>query len=380
MKYFTKFLLFAVLISAFGACDKKEDLKVSQAATASLLSASATTIAPLPADSNKTALTLDWTYPNHAVNDPNTVKYVIEMDSVGKKFANPFTQTVTGNLSTSFLAKELNNMLLNKGYAFNVPVSMEARVMSSYANNNERVSSNVLALKLTPYKVPPKVALPASGKLFIVGGATQGEWNNPVPTPSQELARLNETTFAGIFDFKAGQEFLLLPVNGSWDHKYAVANNSVAGIAQGGDFGFDFAQNFKGPAAAGFYKIVVDFQTGKFTVTPYAGILPASLFIVGSATPGAWDNPVRVPAQQFTRINSVQFELTVPLTAAGSYIFLPVNGSWDAKFGGTGDNLKNNVNGDSFKAGGSDLLAPATNGTYKIEVNFATEAFKVTKQ
>ncbi len=47
-----------------------------------------------------------------------------------------------------------------------------------------------------------------------------------------------------------------------------MADKTVAGLSAGGDFKFDAKDNFPGPAASGTYKIVVDFQRGKFTVTP----------------------------------------------------------------------------------------------------------------
>ena len=120
----------------------------------------------------------------------------------------------------------------------------------------------------------------------------------------------------------------MLPVNGDWSHKFAVANNSVAGISAGGDFGFDLSDNFKAPATSGLYKIIVDFQSGKFTVTPYTGVLPTNLYIVGDATTGGWNNPVPVPSQQLTRVNSSVWEITLPLVGGKQYLLLPLNGDW----------------------------------------------------
>ena len=209
---------------------------------------------------------------------------------------------------------------------------MDVRVTSSYANNNERLASNTLKIKMTPYKVPPKVVLPSSNKLFLVGSASQGGWNNPVPVPTQEFVRLDETTWGGVFQLNGGMEYLLLPVNGDWSHKYSVADNSISGLNQGGNFGFDLAQNIPGPAAGGLYKIIVDFQAGKFIVTPFTSVLPDNLYIVGDATAGGWNNPVPVPSQQLTRINSSVYEISISLTGGKQYLLLPVNGDWSHKF------------------------------------------------
>ncbi len=64
-----------------------------------------------------------------------------------------------------------------------------------------------------------------------------------------------------------GKQYLFLPVNGDWSHKYAVADNTILGLSEGGDFGYDLSQNFPAPATDGTYKITANFVTGKFTVT-----------------------------------------------------------------------------------------------------------------
>lgn len=366
------FKLCLVALVAFASCDKVDDLPVYGPGTAPVLTASATTVAPAVADSNNTALTLSWTYPNHGT-DTAYIKYVIEIDSVTKNFANPYRVTVTNTLTTGFIAKDLNNFLVGRGYAFNVPVSMEVRVISSYTNNNERLISNVIPIAMTPYKIPPKVPLPTTGKLFIVGGATIGGWTNPVPVPSQELARLDETTWAGVFEFTGGGQYLLLPENGQWA-KYSVANNTLPGLENGGDFGQELADNFPAPSAAGWYKIIVDFQSGKFKVTPYTSVLPTDLFLVGNATPGGWNNPVPVPSQQMTRLNSSQWRITLNFTGSGYYLLLPVNGSWSTKYAVPDNNVT-----DLWKGGellynsGQDIPGPNTAGNKTLLVDFATK-------
>ena len=367
--------LIAAGVIFFAGCDKKDTLATHQEGTASVLSASSNIVWALPADSNSTILTLNWTDPQFATDAAN-YKYVIEIDSTGKNFAKAYTTTVIGKLTTSFTAKELNSFLLARGYAFNVPVDMDVRLKSSYGNNNDLKLSNVLKIKMTPYKPVPKVALPTSGRLFIVGNGTAGGdatgWNNPVPVPTQEFSRLDETTWGGVFQLTGGKSYLLLPTNNNvWDIKFGGTGGNNSNNVDGDNFKVG-GSDLKTPAADGMYKIIFDFQQGKFTVTPYTGTLASTLFIVGDATPDGWTNPApALPSQTFTRVNSSLFELTIPLNAGKSYLFLPVAGSWADKYGGMGGNNTNNVNGDDFKFGGSDMKAPAVAGTYKISVNFA---------
>ncbi len=378
MKSIYKILLLAITASLFViACDKADTLPTFMPGTAPVLNTSSAAVAPAAADSNNVAVTLSWSFPKYATDSSKT-KYVIEIDSTTRNFSKAVTKTVTGALSYSFIAKELNSILLAWGFAFNTPYDIDVRVTSSYGNNNELYKSNILKLRVTPYKIPPKVALPTTGRLFLVGNGTAGGdatgWNNPVPTPTQEFSRLDETTFGGVFQLTGGKSIVLLALNGSWDTKFGGTGTNNSNNVDGDNFKLG-GSDLKVPATSGMYRIIVDFQQAKFTITPYTGTLATNLFIVGNATPGGdatgWNNPVPVPSQQFTRVNSSLWELTIPLNAGKSYLLLPVNGDWTNKYGGVGGNNSNNVTGDDFKYNGSDMKAPAENGTYKLSFNFA---------
>ena len=383
MKYLSKLFLGIAVVLGFFSCIKKvPDLPFYGNGTAPVLTASTNTVAATASDSDKVALTLNWTFPKYATDSSN-VKYTIQIDSSGKDFSNAATYVVTDSLQTSFTAKQLNNIMLGYGFQYNKAYNVDIRVISSYANNNERLSSNVVTVSMTPYVTPPKVTPPASQKLFLVGDATQGGWTNPVPTPSQEFARLDSVTYAGIFYLNGGGQYLVLPENGIWDTKYSVADNSVAGLANGGSFGLGLSDNFPGPATTGYYKIVLDFQSGTFTVTPWTGTLPDNLYIVGDATAGGWNNPVPVPSQQLTRENSSVWKITLPLTT-GQYLLLPVNGSWDNKYAVADNSITGlSAGGDFGYDLSSNFPGPDAAGTYTLTVNFAkgdTGQFTLVKQ
>ncbi|CAF4739582.1 unnamed protein product, partial [Rotaria sp. Silwood1] len=377
-KIFLSIFTISVLLIA---CKKEGALPNYAESTAPVLSASKTTIAPTATDSNSVVATLNWTDPMMSTDSAHKM-YVIEIDSTGRSFKQAAKIVLYGTLSKSLIGTELNNILLNFGFKFNVAYGVDVRVTSSYANNNDIKVSNTLKLTATPYKVPPKVELPTTGKLFIVGGATNGGWNNPVSTPTQEFTRIDETTFAGIFDLSSGGSYLLLAVNGGWDEKFGAIGSNNSNNVNGDNFkkgGGDLLA----PSITNKYLITVDFQQGKFTCVPYSGpTLPDDLFIVGGATPGGWTNPVPTPSQQFVRLSNAEFEISsLALNQAnGMYLFLPVNGSWSEKYGGVGGSNGSNIPlGDSFKQGGSDLAAPTVAGNYKINVNFATGKYTLTK-
>lgn len=486
MKYLSKLIYAAILITGFAACKKVADLPFYSNGTAVTLTSSVTTIAPTAADADETVLTLSWTNPKYATDSAHQ-KFIMEMDST-ESFATSKTFEVTGPLSRSYTGKELNDMLANFGFVAGHPFKIYIRVISSYANNNERYYSNVINVTMTPYLVPitltasstaditldvthatenalsfnwnesdygdnminyalqidtagdnfatPQIIkygttlnstliqnvlntaiinagvlggttkniefrivsylddtytnplvysnavtvnvttyVPVPDNLYIVGDATPGGWNNPVPTPSQQFTKIDDYSFSITLGLTAGKSYLFLPLNGNWDHKYGGASAMGGTLLKDGDVP---GSNTPAPATSGVYKIVVNFQTNTYTLTQIT--VPSHLYIVGDATDGGWNNPVPLPSQQFTQIDPVTFAIVLNLNAGKSYLFLPLNGNWDHKFGGATDGTESG--GGLLKADGdvpgSNTPAPATTGLYKIVVNFATNSYTVT--
>ncbi|MBC7534502.1 MAG: SusE domain-containing protein [Ferruginibacter sp.] len=373
MKSIYKILLAAIgVVTVLAACNKVDKLPFYGVGSAPTLSVSLNTVAATAADSSNKVISFSWTDPKHSTA-PASYKYVLEIDSAGRNFSNAASRTTIGSLSDSLTGKQLNDILLGFGFTFNVAYTIEARVISSYGNNNERLISNSQIITATPYRIPPKIDPPASGKLFLVGNATAGGWNNPVPVPTQEFGRIDATTFVGVFDLSGGNQYLILPVNGDWSNKYAVANGTLPGLSDGGEFGYNFSDNFPGPANSGMYKITVDFQSGRFSAVPYTGAqVPANLYMVGDATPGGWNNPVPVPSQELTRLNSVQFELpSIALDANKQYLLLPVNGDWGNKYAVPSSGLPGLSGGGYFGYNlGDNFPGPAAVGNFKLQINF----------
>jgi hypothetical protein len=368
MKNIFKLLTFGFLATIFFvACEKKVgDLPVYSNGTAVTLAASATTIAPAVADSDKVALTLTWSNPNYSV-DSSTVKYIVEIDSSGRNFAKEATTTIMGTRSASFTAKQLNNILLNYGFAYNTAYNIDVRITSSQGNNNEQLKSNTVIINFKTYLVPPKVQVPSSGKLFLVGDATGSGWNNPVAVPAQQFTKLDNTTYQGTFYLNGGKQYLLLPVNGDWSAKYAVADNTLSGLNAGGDFGFytSGGSNFPAPATTGMYKITVDFQKGKFSVVSvsqydllyapggYQSWTPASAPAIGSPKKdGSYDGYINV---------------------TGSDLGFKLNPKpdWSSSYGDAGS-------GKMSLSAGSNLSFPSA-GYYRVTANTTTNTWSVTK-
>jgi hypothetical protein len=273
-RYFHKTSLVCLCgLSLITACKKDEAKLYYQGGTTPVLTASATDSVPLhPADSTNTAVTFNWTNPNYQFSNGISsldVTYYLEIDTVGANFSSPNMQTiaVTNDLSKSFTVTQFNNLLGNGLLlAFSQPHQIEARIESSLVSGKAALFSNKIPYKVTPYAPPPAVDTPSSGKLFLVGDATAGGWNNPVPVPSQQFTRISGTEYKITVTLIGGKQYLFLPVNGDWSHKYAGPDTNDSGLSGPSPFKADAPNNFIGPASGGTYTIDVNFQTGKFTV------------------------------------------------------------------------------------------------------------------
>lgn len=381
MKLINRILsLFAMAAFVFASCEKAEDLPSYADGKATVLSTPTPNVVPVPADSNKFSLVLNWTDPKYA-EELSKNKFVIEIDSANRNFSKAYTRTVIGKLTDSIIAKDLNKVMVDLwGFEFNRAYDLDVRVTSSYGNNNELYRSNILKIKATPYKVPPKIALPTTLRLFIVGDAfTDAGWNDNggVINPVRELTRTNETTWQGIFRYNGSGSYKIWETWGAWGTQFRY----LSGDASSGTFEKrDADPGWQSPTPAGSYRLTMDFQQGRYSVTAVPNAIPTQLWITGDATTTGWTNDPRSnSAQRFTHLSSGLFEITIALQSGKLYKFLSSPGNWQPQFGGT------SATGEAIGAnygGGSDPAAiptPAIAGNYKITVNFITNQYTVVK-
>ena len=378
MKNTLKFLsLLLGVVLMFSACDKGkfDELAYSANGVAPVLSASTGTIAPVPpVDDNSVVVTYSWTDSKHATDSAHQ-KYVVEIDTAGGSFVGTARKTVYGQFNASFTAKEINDMLLAYGIPFGKETDMIIRVSSSYANNNELFRSNIITAKMTPYKVPPKIPVPAG--LYIVGDLNG--WNNNSGLDKKYyFYKVDETTYEGVFQFTGGGGYKLIQELGNWDTQYRMV---VGGKWNEGEF---IQQNsdptFPNPTDAGWYRITVDFQHGTYKVVKtdaqrYSPV-PANLYLVGSLN--GWNNSGGLDAKyKFTKVDDFLFTIDADFTTGDIYKLIQELGNWDSQFrfvdGGTGT-------AGEFIQQNSDPAFPSPGaGKFRLTVNFATMKFSAVK-
>jgi len=364
MKYLIKTLLFTTLmVFVLSGCEKVAPLAVYKSGTSATLSSSSTNIAPVVADSLKNVVTFSWTNPNYAT-DSNTVKYILQIDSTGRNFSKAASITLSKATSYTMVARDLNAILLGLGFNYNTSYKIDVRVISSYANNNDLLSSNVLTINATPYVVPPKVVPPSSRALFLVGDASAGGWNNPVPVPTQQFTRVDSVTYRGTFYLIGGKQYLALPVNGDWSNKYSVADGTKVGLSAGGDFGYNLSSNFPGPDVTGLYTITMDFQRGKFTVALVRAF--GQLYVPGSYQ--SWD-PATAPSLGSPKADG-DFSGFINFTSAATFKLTSQRNWSGTNYGNGGAGL--------ISATGGDLSIPSA-GVYLIRANTVNNTFSAVR-
>jgi starch-binding outer membrane protein SusE/F len=280
-KFIHHVLFFAGAASMLLTSCKKDYAKVYfDGGSAPVLTATATDSIPLPlSDTTGTAVTFNWTNPNYQYSDgisSMNVAYYLEIDTVSS-FSTTLMQQVaiSSGLSQTFTVSSLNALLTNQllldtSVTHTIFVRLESFI-TPYTNGSAPIGalySSTLSFSVTPYALPPAVAPPTSGKLYITGSATGDSWmvaGNVASVAGQQFTQVNATLYTITLPLIGGQQFLVVPVAGDWTNKYATASTTSA--TTGGGFLLNAANNFNGPTASGTYTVTFNFQTGNYTIT-----------------------------------------------------------------------------------------------------------------
>lgn len=378
MKNISKLILASLaLMIVFSACNKTDNLTkvdalpVYQLGVSPVLTSSLATVAPALADTGNAVISFSWTNPKYS-NDSATTKYILEIDSTGKNFANKQAKTVFGVLNTTLTGRELNAMLLNLGFKLGVSQSIDVRLISSYNNNNERYTSNVLKIMATPFADPailvtangavtvtlPNAALPSN--TFSWGAAFKGYAGAVTYSLQYDSSGKN---FGSLHEMPVGASLYSLTLTQSQMNQTALDEN-----VPGGNVG-KIEYRIKAVTALGAvsYSNVVS-----VTITTYVPIL--RVYLPGGYQTSTGNGTDWTPGNAPELIRDLRSSVFNKMYYI--YIFLPANAefkitvgrSWDVNYGGSGGVLS---------GGGANLSVP-TAGFYRISVNISTLQYNIT--
>lgn len=377
MKRISKLLAVILMLSAFiSACNKTDNLKKVEAlpiyllGVSPVLTGSVTTVAPAITDTSNNVIVFSWTNPKYS-NDSATTKYVLEIDSTGKGFANANRKTVYGVLNTSLTGRELNGILLNLGFKLGQSQSIDVRLLSSYNNNNERYASNVLKIMATPFPDPAILVTEKTAVTVTLANASQPsntfswaaafkQYSGAVTyTLQYDSATKN---FASIKEIAVGSSLYSLALNQSQMNTTAL-NSGVPGGNSG-----KIEYRIKAVTALGAisYSNVVS-----VTIQSYVPILRVYLpggYQASTGNGNDWD-PGTAP-ELIRDLRAGVFNKMYYI-----YIYLPANAqfkvtvgrTWDINYGGSGGVL----------SGGGANLTVASAGYYRISVDISSLQYNI---
>ena len=359
-----------VLVLTVLACTKVADLPFYDKGSAVTLSSSFATVVSTQADSNRNVVSFTWTNPKHGTDSAN-YKFVLSIDSAGRNFSREVTKTVMGARSTALTGRELNNILLNYGFAVGRPHSLDVKVTSSYGNNNERLESNVVRITVSPFDDPavlttqnttisPTLAVSNNpGNSFTWSRSFPGYTGNITYTLQYDSAGKN---FATPRDFPVGTNLLTVTLT-NFEMNETALNDGVVGGTTG-----RIEYRVRAVTAQG----AVSFSNAvSVTINTYVPIL--RFYMPGNYQSATGNGNNWTPADAPELIRDIRPEAMNKLYYM--YIFLPANSefkvtqgrSWDINFGGTGGVLQQN--GANFSV--------ATAGVYRISIDRANMRFDI---
>jgi hypothetical protein len=264
-----------LILLLISSCKKNEAVVTSNGGQPGSLTANSTTLVLDKTRLNDTSKVVQFSFSAANFGFSAAVTNTLQIDPVGDNWAKPTSVTLPNKVFTQgYSTNDFNNLVLRLNLPAGKASAVNVRVMQSISTSLSPVYSNTLSLTVTPFNLISYVYVP---------GAYEG-WSNPGPQEDSLVSLTGNGIYTGIINFTAGNnQFLIVPVKGSWANKYATTQNPGTGttatystelVSSGGN-------NFYAPTTAGQY--LVTFNANNSTLT----IVPADFYtIIGSSTPG----------------------------------------------------------------------------------------------
>jgi starch-binding outer membrane protein SusE/F len=301
-KYLVKCFAIIVSILIFISCKKEEEAIPVYGFTATP-TASTNTVILNNGNDAQSVITISWTKPNYTTS--GAIKYTLQFDSPADTsgstaWANAISiDAGVDVLSKSILGKDLNKIAADLGLYAKEENNLVVRVQSYLGNAN---ISKTIILKVTPYRIPKNY--PA----IYVAGDFQG-WK--IVSPKND----------GIYE-----GYIYIPAGGTNEFKlYAQpdwAPTSYGDDGKGNVIVANYAgANFKAPSD-GYYLLSVNLNTKKTL------LMKTSWGVIGSASPGGWDNDTPMSYDPKTQLWTV----STKMIKEGSFK-MRANKEWKLDFG-----------------------------------------------
>jgi hypothetical protein len=328
MKRITLFIYIALI--ALLSCEKEEPMIMLTA------DAKPPEITGLPAGFTKfitqetlnDKLELNWSKADYGVS--TEVKYTVEMDSKCNSFATPVVIGTTTSTALSITLDNLNAKLLGElEVASHQASELQLRVTATMSNRFLEVSDGI------PITIKPWNDKPAA--LYA------GENSSSAPV----LYAVSKDVFEGYKYLVGGSSF-------RFSDNTLCADSIFGSSGVPGELSLTSASTKIAIAESGYYKVKVDRKNLHYEITP------ANWGMIGTATPGGWNNSTPLTYNADKDVWEGQLDL-----AAGALKFRANNG-WDINYGPA---ASNDLSGKLIET--NDAITISEPGNYKVTVDFS---------
>lgn len=325
----TKYLFSAILGIALVACES--DLPTASLNPNATLTTTASDndIVLTEEMAGDEVLTISWDTPDFGFTA--SPSYTIYMDKAGD-FSDPKTVNVGASTTKTFMAEELNGILLNLDFEAEESATLNVRV-DGRLTTNEVVSSEAFTITVTPYSAFLNLSTPWG----VVGGA-YNNWGNGPDAP------FFTTSTAGVIVayVKVRAGLIKFRQNNSWDVN--VGDNGADGTLEAG--GSDIT------VTAGSKKITFNTNNNTYTIENYSwGIVGSAWNNWGNPEPEGSANPTVTPDLDFYYDDSSDTWKAIGQVKTGQFK-IRKNNDWGTNYGDNGAN-------GSLEAGGTDISITA---------------------
>ncbi|MEY3874658.1 MAG: hypothetical protein RL363_1379 [Bacteroidota bacterium] len=349
---FNKFLFVATLSSMLWACKKEGQLVTLGTGTPAVITTSATSVVLTKPNLANVAVTVSVAPADFGFDA--AVTNTLQIAKTGTSFASPKEVIMsTGATSKSFTHLEMNNLLLSMGLAPEVAGSIDIRLKSTISTSVNPIYSNVKAVTATPFAL--------IGILYMAGAHNGWTFaNDSVVSPE------GDGIYSAIIQFKQSKSMFKLSKTKEWSNVYGSSSEDVISALLVGPG--DIPKAIVGPDLTSPYTTLDNYKVVANTNTLAISYEIFSWGLIGSATPGGWNDDTPMKYNNTTKT----WSLTVNLTAGD--IKFRKNHNWGLSLGGSNGNLTSD-NGPNI---------PVTAGNYTIVANineaaYNTSTYTITK-
>lgn len=366
--------IFKILIASFVAllvisCEKDEERAVLNTPSDSKLQADKTNVVLTKDHEADKLITFTWARPDYGVSVAQ--KSQLQFAKKGGNFAGAKIVEVQDGTSTlTFTVAEFNKIMLDAGLTPDVATDVEVRLASTLGAGTA-LYSNVISLNATAY-------MTAFPSFYIVGDASAPGWN------AADAQLLNKVeNLSTIYTYlENGKNFRFLGQQDWGPTNYSL---DAAGIKDAYKYFKTWStnmeaspdENIKFNGATGIYKIVIDADATKKSLTVTPSAIPtynvSNLYVVGSINGWSADNAIPM-----AKVGEGVFEVVQSLPDGSEFKFIGQKSWGDLEWANITEAGNTGFLGP--KGDNNNIKIDGGGASYKITANIKRGTFKVVKQ